>query len=142
MHKRLNLPTGLIGPFYMVWSCVLFVILWVLIRMVTETVHPFIVVLFRSVFALLALAPFFIREGRGALSTDRFGLHALRGMFAIFATFTIFYAISVVPLADLVAITFAAPVLQRWGQSWRWANASIYAGSCLRSSDFWESWLY
>lgn len=99
----------------MVWSCALFVILWVLIRFVTETVHPFIVVLFRCVFALIALAPFFIREGRAALKTDRFGLHSLRGMFATLATFSIFYAISVVPLADLVAITFAAPVFATLG---------------------------
>lgn len=115
MHKRLHIPDGLIGPFYMVWSCVLFVFLWALIRIVTETVHPFIVVLFRSIFALVALAPFFFREGKSALRTDRIGLHALRGMFATFATFSIFYAVSVVPLADLVAITFAAPVFATVG---------------------------
>ncbi len=115
MHQRLNVPTGLIGPFYMVWSCLLFVCLWVLIRIVTETVHPFVVILFRSLFALLALAPFFLREGRSALKTSRMGLHSLRGLFATFATFSIFYAVTVVPLADLVAITYAAPVFATLG---------------------------
>ncbi|MCH8862076.1 MAG: DMT family transporter [Proteobacteria bacterium] len=115
MHKRFNVPPGLVGPFYMVWSCLLFVCLWVLIRIATETMHPFIVILFRSVFALMALAPFFWREGRSALKTSRFGLHALRGLFATFATFSIFYAVSVVPLADLVAITYAAPVFATLG---------------------------
>ena len=115
MHRRLNVPAGLIGPFYMVWSCLLFVCLWVLIRIVTETVHPFIVILFRSLFALAALAPFFWREGRAALKTNRFGMHSLRGLFATFATFSIFYAVSVVPLADLVAITYAAPVFATVG---------------------------
>jgi drug/metabolite transporter (DMT)-like permease len=99
----------------MVWSCLLFVCLWVLIRIATETVHPFVVILFRSLFALLALAPFFWREGRSALQTSRFAMHALRGLFATIATFTIFYAVSVVPLADLVAITYAAPVFATLG---------------------------
>lgn len=115
MHKRFNVPSGLIGPFYMVWSCLLFVCLWVLVRIATETVHPFIVILFRSVFALAALAPFFYREGKSALRTSRFGRHALRGFFATCATFSLFYAISVVPLADLVAITYAAPVFATLG---------------------------
>lgn len=115
MHQRLNVPTGLIGPFYMVWSCVLFVCLWAMIRIITETVHPFIVVLFRSVFALMALAPFFYREGRSSLKTSRIGMHFVRGMSATLATFCFFYAITVVPLADLVAITFAAPVFATVG---------------------------
>lgn len=115
MHQRFNVPAGLIGPFYMVWSCIVFVCLWVLIRIVTETVHPFLVVLFRSVFALMALAPFFFREGRAALRTSRLGRHALRGLFATFATFSIFYAITVVPMAELVAITFVAPVFATLG---------------------------
>ncbi len=115
MHRRFNVPAGLIGPFYMVWSCLLFVCLWVLIRIATDTVHPFIVILFRSLFALVALAPYFWREGRSALKTSRFGLHSLRGLFATIATFSIFYAVSVVPLADLVAITYAAPVFATLG---------------------------
>lgn len=102
----------------MVWSCILFVILWVLLRYAAETLHPFLIIFYRSLFGLLAMAPFFRRERLRALKTDHLGRHFVRGITGTVATFGVFYAVTVLPLADLVAITYAAPIFATVGAVW------------------------
>lgn len=99
----------------MVWSCIIFVLLWVLLRKASATIHPTVIIFFRSVFGILTLMPFFLREGRGAFRTKRIKLHLLRGSTAIVAVYSIFFAVTLVPLADLVAITYAAPIFATIG---------------------------
>ncbi len=66
---------------------------------------------FRSVFAFLPLAPLVLRNGLvGSLRTRRLGTHALRSLFGIAALGCFFWSLSLLPLADATAITFAAPL--------------------------------
>ncbi len=66
---------------------------------------------FRSVFAFLPLAPLVLRSGWAAsLRTRRPGTHALRGLFGLAALGCFFWSLSLLPLADATAITFAAPL--------------------------------
>lgn len=66
---------------------------------------------FRSVFAFLPLAPLVLRSGwAGSLRTQRPGDHALRGLFGLAALGCFFWSLSLLPLADATAITFAAPL--------------------------------
>ncbi len=66
---------------------------------------------FRSVFAFLPLAPLVLRSGwAGSLRTQRPGGHALRGLFGLAALGCFFWSLSLLPLADATAITFAAPL--------------------------------
>lgn len=66
---------------------------------------------FRSVFAFLPLAPLALRGGwAGSLRTQRLGTHALRSLFGISALGCFFWSLSLLPLADATAITFAAPL--------------------------------
>jgi len=66
---------------------------------------------FRSVFAFLPLAPLVLRDGwAGSLRTQRLGTHALRSLFGISALGCFFWSLSLLPLADATAITFAAPL--------------------------------
>lgn len=66
---------------------------------------------FRSVFAFLPLAPLVLRGGwAGSLRTQRLGTHALRSLFGISALGCFFWSLSLLPLADATAITFAAPL--------------------------------
>ncbi len=121
----INVPDHWKGPLYMVWSCILFAVLWAIIRHVSETVHPFLIVFYRSLFAALAMMPFFYRVGFSALKSKRYPLHMLRGFTGTVATFSMFYAIAHVPLADVVGISYAAPIFGM-------AGAALFLGETIR----------
>lgn len=110
-----SIPKHWKGPLWMVWSCLLFVIIWGLIRVVSEDLHPFVVVFYRTLFAILAFAPFLFRHGWIPFKTKKIELHALRGLFSLFGTLGLFYAVAHVPLADVVAISYSAPVFAAAG---------------------------
>jgi drug/metabolite transporter (DMT)-like permease len=61
------------------------------------TLHPFEIALFRNLFALVVVLPWFYRYGIAPLRTQRFGLHVLRALFNIVAMLAFFYAVSVAP---------------------------------------------
>jgi drug/metabolite transporter (DMT)-like permease len=80
------------------------------IRYVSAAIHPFEIALFRNVFALVVVLPWFWRYGIAPLRTQRFGLHALRALFNIMAMLSFFYALSITPLSEVTALGFTAPI--------------------------------
>ena len=110
-----NIPPSLKGPLWMVWSCLIFVAVWGLIRYTSETVHPFVIVFWRTLFGILAFTPFLLKHGLSVLKTKHLNLHAARGVFSLFGTLGLFYAIAHIPLADAVAISYSAPVFAAAG---------------------------
>jgi drug/metabolite transporter (DMT)-like permease len=80
------------------------------IRHVSATLHPFEIALFRNLFALTVVLPWFFRYGIAPLRTERFGLHALRALFNIVAMLCFFYAVSVAPLSEVTALGFSSPI--------------------------------
>ena len=80
------------------------------IRHVSAEIHPFEIAFFRNFFGLLFFLPWLMRAGLGALRTDRLGLHALRGLSGIAAMLAWFWSLSVLPLADAVALNFTLPL--------------------------------
>ena len=80
------------------------------IRYVSAAIHPFEIALFRNVFALVVVLPWFYRYGIATLRTQHFGLHALRAMFNIVAMLSFFYALSITPLSEVTALGFTAPI--------------------------------
>lgn len=81
-----------------------------LVRDVTQTLHPFEVAFFRQFFGLFALAPWFIRYGLAPLHTKRLGLHAMRAGVNVVAMLAFYYALSLVPLAQVSALGFSVPI--------------------------------
>jgi drug/metabolite transporter (DMT)-like permease len=80
------------------------------IRYLSATIHPFEIALFRNIFALAVVLPWFWRYGIAPLRTQRFGLHALRAAFNIMAMLSFFYALSITPLSEVTALGFTAPI--------------------------------
>jgi drug/metabolite transporter (DMT)-like permease len=80
------------------------------IRHVSATLHPFEIALFRNLFALVVVLPWFYRYGIAPLRTQRFGLHGLRALFNIVAMLAFFYAVSVAPLSEVTALGFSSPI--------------------------------
>jgi drug/metabolite transporter (DMT)-like permease len=125
-HKRIDLPQALLasgtaaraafdnpvlrGVALMFVSTFFFAAMHGSIRYVSATVHPFEIALFRNVFAMVVVLPWFWRYGIAPLRTRRFGLHALRALFNIMAMLSFFYALSVTPLSEVTALGFTAPI--------------------------------
>tara|TARA_Y100001960_G_C14623547_1_gene801939 strand:- start:12 stop:965 length:954 start_codon:yes stop_codon:yes gene_type:complete len=80
------------------------------IREVSSSIPAIETVFFRNLFGLIALTPLFFRHGLGILRTDRYGLLLVRACMALVFQVTWFYAVSVVPVADAVALSFTAPL--------------------------------
>ena len=71
------------------------------------------IVLIRSLIGLtilmIVIVPF--HGGISSLRTRRLGMHMLRGMCVVFANTTFFLGLSVLPLADAMAVFFISPLL-------------------------------
>ena len=59
---------------------------------------------------MLTLLPWVLRYGLHHLRTDNFGLYVVRGVFSVGGTLTIFYALSVTPIATVTALNFTMPI--------------------------------
>lgn len=71
------------------------------------------VILIRSIVAMLVLfvVIFPFNGGFAAARTNRFWLHMLRASFVVFSNITFFLGLSVLPLAEGVALFFVAPIV-------------------------------
>lgn len=79
-------------------------------RHVTETVHPFELVFFRNLFSLIFILPILWRIGFVALRTNRLWMHTGRASLNVVNMMLWFTAISLAPLAEVVALGFTAPI--------------------------------
>ncbi|MBT6095429.1 MAG: DMT family transporter [Rhodospirillaceae bacterium] len=79
-------------------------------RHISEGVHPYMIVFFRSLFGLVFLSPFILRSGIGVFRTRRIGAHLGRAGFNVINMMCFFTAVGITPLAELVALGFTAPV--------------------------------
>ncbi len=80
------------------------------VRHVSNDVHPMVIGFFRTVFGLLAFAPFLLRSGLKPLRTQRLSLHAVRGLLNVAGMLTYFTALSLTPMAKVTALGFSAPL--------------------------------
>ena len=94
----------------MVLACVLFGAMYVGVRHVTQSIHPFEAAFFRNLFGLLVLAPSFLTYGLRPLRTGRFRLHCLRAALNVVAMLAFFYALSTTPVVLVLALAFTSPL--------------------------------
>ncbi|HXV73951.1 MAG TPA: DMT family transporter, partial [Sphingomonadales bacterium] len=130
-----RIPEPLQGPAWMLLSCAAFVTIWVLVRILSGTLHPFVLVFYRTLFAIVAFLPFVLRHGKAAFATTHLPLHIFRGVLSFVATLGIFYSVAHIPLEEAVAISYAAPVFAALGaililkEKVRWRRmAAVAAG--------------
>ncbi len=96
-----------------------------IIRIVGETLHPFEIGFFRVTFALLLIMPWLLRAGLQELRTDYLLVHGLRAVLKLAAQIAYFYAVLVMPLADVAAIGFTKPMFVAIG-------AFLFLGEIMR----------
>ena len=98
------------GVLLMFVSTFFFAAMHASIRHVSATIHPFEIAFFRSLFALIVVLPWFLRDGFAPLRTRRIGLHGLRAVFNVCAMLSFFYALTIAPLSQVTALGFTAPI--------------------------------
>lgn len=99
------------GISFMVLSVAIFCVMDVLVKLLSQTYHPFQVAFFRSLFALVPIAVMVAASGgMRVLKTRHLGGHAARSVVGIAALLMFFYSFAHMKLADVVAIGFAGPL--------------------------------
>lgn len=98
------------GIAWMVGATVSAVFMIAMVRHVSAGIHPFEIAFFRQVFGLAVLTPWLLRYGLAPFRTRRIRLHGLRAAFNLVAMLAYFTAVSLMPLADVMALAFAAPI--------------------------------
>lgn len=129
---RLTGPAA--GAVLMVIACLFFAGMGGIVRHVSNELHAFEIAFFRNVFGLLVMVPWMMRVGFKGLKTKRIHLYTLRGVTGIAAMLAFFWAITKMPLADVTALSFTAPlfstilavlVLREVVRARRWAAIAI-----------------
>ena len=118
----------------MLFSTVLFGLMAVVIRLASETQHPFEIAFFRNLFGLLFTLPLLFKHGPGLLKTRKLPLYLLRCAIGTVGMLAGFWAIVHLPLAQAVAISYSTPLFVTIGAVWvlgetvrarRWAAVLI-----------------
>ena len=115
--KSFTPPTGNIfqGMLWMIFSCAMMAGVAALARHLTSEMHPYMVVFSRLATAQICMLPWLFKNGLVVLKTDRMGLYVCRAAFTLGGMLTWFYAVSVVPITDVVAISFVSPIFATIG---------------------------
>jgi drug/metabolite transporter (DMT)-like permease len=105
-----RLPNNARGALWMLAAVSVFSTMDAAIKLLGQTLDSFQIALFRCVFGGLAILPFALRGGFGALRTKRWGGHLGRALIGYTAMVLGFYAVTHMPLADATALSFTRPL--------------------------------
>ena len=115
LYKKLqtrfsNLPLSSRAVIFMALASVLFVAMHALVRDLSKDLHPFQIAFFRASLGLIVLSPIIFKNRFAILRTSKIKLHALRGLLNAGAMLCFFYGLSITPLAQVTALSFAVPL--------------------------------
>lgn len=98
------------GAAWLLCSALSFAVMNALVRWMGADIHGFQQAFFRCLFGWVALFPFVWAQAPAVFRTSRPVMHLLRGLIGVCAMLNVFYALSVLPLAESTAIFFARPL--------------------------------
>ncbi|MEE8332341.1 MAG: DMT family transporter [Alphaproteobacteria bacterium] len=104
-------PAAAQAAFWMLIIGTLVTFTLVFARKVAPDIHVFEIVFFRSLFGLLFMSPWLAGRGLGVLKVRRRGLITLRASLAFFGGASLFYAATMMPLAEVTSIIFTRPII-------------------------------
>jgi drug/metabolite transporter (DMT)-like permease len=110
---RLDAP--LRGAFLMVGACAGFASMMAIVRQVSSDLHPFEAAFFRNLFGVVFMMPWILRAGWSQLRTGRPAMHLVRSACGLTAMLLLFTALSLLPLAEVTALSFTAPLFATVG---------------------------
>ncbi len=111
------IPAPIQGALWMISSGVMLTMMSALMRDIAFSLHPFQVAFFRSLFGFLFMVPWLFSAGITVLRTTRFPLHLTRGIVAFVGLLMWTSALSLIPVAEVVAFSFTAPLFATFGSA-------------------------
>jgi drug/metabolite transporter (DMT)-like permease len=120
------IPAPIQGGIYMTLAAALFSVMNLIIRLASEHVHPLEIPFFRNLFALLFMVPWALQAGITNLKTRQLKMHIVRAVVGVASMLAWFTAISIIPLAEAVALSFTAPLFVTIG-------AALLLGEVVRA---------
>ncbi len=96
---------------WMVFSCFFLAVLAVTVRTLLDSVSPFLILPFQQWFSFLLLLPYFLRKRIWLPKTGQMKWYMLRGLFGISSFLLAILSMLYLPLADVTAIGYVAPLL-------------------------------
>ena len=100
----------LLGVAFAALSSAALTVLWVIVRRLSERLHPWEITFFATFFGFLVLVPWFIRRGRRVFYTRRISVHLVRAGFNGIGIIAWFWALTLLPLADAAALNLLTPL--------------------------------
>ncbi|MDK9723173.1 MAG: DMT family transporter [Rhodospirillales bacterium] len=110
MPTLTHLSPNLRGVLWLLGSSAVFSVMNLTIKALGPSMPTPEVMLFRTFFGLLALAPFILAEPKQALSITRPWLHVLRAGLGLLAMGASFWTVSMLPLATATSLFFTKPL--------------------------------
>ncbi len=120
-----NFSPNIQGMLWMALAGLIFASFMAIVRHVGSTLDPIQVAFLRYGLGLVFMLPFFLRLNIADFQSARFGLHAIRGVLHAGGVMCWFYAMSRIPIAEVTAIGFTAPVFATIG-------AALFLGEKVR----------
>jgi drug/metabolite transporter (DMT)-like permease len=110
-----SLDSSLRGAVLMVGACAGFAAMMAIVRKVSPEIHPFEAAFFRNLFGTIFILPWIFYAGWDQLRTGRPTMHVVRSVLGLAAMLLLFTALSMLPLADVTALSFTAPLFATVG---------------------------
>ena len=110
-----GLPAPARGAIAMVCSSLAFAMMMAIVRHLSQDLHPFEVAFFRNFIGFAVVLPWFLCSAGVTLRTERPWLHLGRAACGLSAMLCLFMAISLMPLAEVTAVTFTSPLFATAG---------------------------
>ena len=97
--------------FCIIGSCFLMSFLVGIVRYLSAFYDPSFIVMVRNIFALAILMPYIYKNYQNIFTTDKLTINILRASSGFLSMTMWFYAVSMIPIADAVSISFIVPSL-------------------------------
>lgn len=110
-----SIPPPVRGVLLMMISGIAITGMNISVKFIATDIHPFVIAFWRHLFGICLLAPMLLGKGANPLRTGRLGLHSLRALLNIVAMLAYFVALTLEPLATIVALSFTAPLIATLG---------------------------
>jgi len=112
------------GAVLMVSAALLFAAMAAGIKFVSQSLPSEMVVFFRNLFGLFALAPWILRHGWSGIRTHRPWGHAARAGAGLAAMYCYFFALGRLPLAEAVLLNYSMPLFIPF-IAWWWLGERV-----------------
>jgi len=105
-----SLPIAARGTIWALIASAFFAGMAVVIRLLSDEMHPLEMAFFRSFGSFLCMLPWILTAGIGALRTENQRLYISRSVIGFLANICLFAGIAWLPLNDSIALSFTAPL--------------------------------